>query len=61
MMVLARMGNKQKLGEIIQRVKSEQNIVRRRILCDDLAWTSQQKSFDVLKEYLYSTVVLTEC
>ena len=39
---------------MIQRVKSELDIVQRSRLFDDLAWTRQQDSFNVLREYLHS-------
>ena len=54
-LALARMGDKQKLNAVIQGVKSEPDIVQRSgRLFDDLAWTRQQETFNVLREYLHS-------
>ena len=58
-LALARMGDVQKLEEIIQRVKTSTDIIERSgRLFDELAWTKKQEAFNVLREYLYSQAYL---
>lgn len=55
-LALARMGDNSSMHRIIERVRSETDIVARAtLLFGDLAYTRQQPAFDVLRSYLGST------